>query len=198
MLAEDLEVSSDSLMKDFGKMDYIHSSNEALPLEKTEIQTKIKPIKIKKKVFLAYNMLIKHMIFSKRKFIEFKNQIGDELYLDKKLAIHFEFVKKMEIFYAENEKMDEEDFMEISKKLDEANNSLAYSSFAREILEKVISNIKDDDEFMQCLDTINDCKKDLSGTRFYNKAISSRNIEDIKNFETIRKEHVKIMSKEEK
>ena len=47
MLAEDLEVSSDSLMKDFGKMDYIHSSNEALPLEKTEIQTKIKPIKIK-------------------------------------------------------------------------------------------------------------------------------------------------------
>ena len=198
MLAEDLEVSFDSLMKDFGKMDYIHSSNEALPLEKTEIQTKIKPIKIKKKVFLAYNMLIKHMIFSKRKFIEFKNQIGDELYLDKKLAIHFEFVKKMEIFYAENEKMDEEDFMEISKKLDEANNSLAYSSFAREILEKVISNIKDDDEFMQCLDTINDCKKDLSGTRFYNKAISSRNIEDIKNFETIRKEHVKIMSKEEK
>ena len=198
MLAEDLEVSFDSLMKDFGKMDYIHSSNEALPLEKTEIQTKIKPIKIKKKVFLAYNMLIKHMIFSKRKFIEFKNQIGDELYLDKKLAIHFEFVKKMEIFYAENEKMDEEDFMEISKKLDEANNSLAYSTFAREILEKVISNIKDDDEFMQCLDTINDCKKDLSGTRFYNKAISSRNIEDIKNFETIRKEHVKIMSKEEK
>ena len=198
MLAEDLEVSFDSLMKDFGKMDYIHSSNEALPLEKTEIQTKIKPIKIKKKVFLAYNMLIKHMIFSKRKFIEFKNQIGDELYLDKKLAIHFEFVKKMEIFYAENEKMDEEDFMEISKKLDEANNSLAYSTFAREILEKVISNIKDDNEFMQCLDTINDCKKDLSGTRFYNKAISSRNIEDIKNFETIRKEHVKIMSKEEK
>ena len=198
MLSEDLEVSFDTLMKDFGKMDYIHALNEVLPLEKVETKSKIKPVKIKKKVFLAYNMLIKHMIFSKKKFMEFKNQIGDELYLDKKLAIHFEFVKKMEIFYAENEKMDEEDFMEISKKLDEANNSLAYSTFAKEILEKVISNIKDDNEFMQCLDTINDCKIDLSGTRFYNKAISSRNIEDIKNFETIRKENVKIMSKEEK
>lgn len=42
----------------------------------------------------------------------------------------------MEIFYAENEKMDEEDFMEISKKLDEANNSLAYSTFARKSLKR--------------------------------------------------------------
>lgn len=72
MLAEDLEVSFDSLMKDFGKMDYIHSSNETLPLEKTEIQTKIKPIKIKKKVFLAYNMLIKHMIFQKESLLNLK------------------------------------------------------------------------------------------------------------------------------
>lgn len=51
MLAEDLEVSFDSLMKDFGKMDYIHSSNEALPLEKLRFRPKSNQLKLRKRFF---------------------------------------------------------------------------------------------------------------------------------------------------
>ncbi len=197
-LSEDLGVSVDAILKDFGKLNYSYPPNEVIDVTPVLPKTKVKPVKIKQKVILAYNILIKHMIFSKDKFFDFKDHIGDAYYLDKQFAIHFEFVKKMELFYAENEKMDEEDFIAIAKKLNEANNTNVYIDFATDIMKNVISNIKDDKEFKDCLNTIIECKKDLEGTRFFNKAISSRDIEDIKNFENIRKETVKIMSKEEK
>ena len=142
-------------------------------------------------------IILKHIIYSKDNFFEFKNKIGMEFYLDSKLIMYFEFMKKMEIFYAENDKMDEVDFYELAKQLDVANDTTRYTEFATRIVNNVLIDRKDNDEFIQCLNTLLDCLKDLNDIRSYNKAISSKDDEDIKTFETIRKQNVKIMSKED-
>lgn len=198
MLSSDIEVSFESLLKDFGSLEFRTAEktiDEVAPTKETIIKTK--PIVIKRKVFIAYDVILKHIIYSKDNFFEFKNKIGMEFYLDSKLIMYFEFMKKMEIFYAENDKMDEVDFYEIAKQLDVANDTTRYTEFANRIVNNVLIDRKDNDEFIQCLNTLLDCLKDLNDIRSYNKAISSKDDEDIKTFETIRKQNVKIMSKED-
>lgn len=198
-LSSDINISLDNLLKDFGSIN-VGQVEEFLPTSKDEekiVEVKTKTVNIKRKVFLAYDVLLKHMISSKDKFIEFRSKLKDELYLDSSLSIYFDFVKKIEIFYAENNRMDKEDFLEIAKKLDFANNTTTYEKFAEHILDNTISNIKDTSEFNQCLNTIVSCYSEISNTKLYNKAISSRSNEDIKNFENIRRKNVRIMSKED-
>lgn len=198
-LSNDTDISYDTLFKDFGtnKIANVEKYLPQLEEKNNEVVIKTKNINIKRKVFLAYDVLLKHMINSKDKFIEFRSKLKDELYLDSRLAIYFDFVKKIEIFYAENNQMDEEDFLDIAKRLDSANNTNSYLEFAEKILYHTICNVKDTSEFNQCLDTIVSCYLEISNTKLYNKAITSRSEEDIKNFENIRKKNVRIMSKED-
>lgn len=198
LLSSDVDVSFEALLKDYGSLEFKTAPkivDEVLPEDVAVV--KIKPIVIKRKVFIAYDVILKHIIYSKDNFYEFKDKIGTEFYIDSKLIMYFEFIKKMEIFYAENDLMDEVDFYDLAKQLDVANDTTRYSDFAKRIVENVLIDKKDKDEFTQCLNTVLNCLKDLNDIRSYNKAISSKNNEDIKSFEAIRKQNVKIMSKED-
>lgn len=198
-LANDTNISYETLISDFGSIKSL-DIEQHLPIvneNNDKNLVKVKNVNIKRKVFLAYDVLLKHMINSKDKFIEFRSRLKDELYLDSSLSIYFDFVKKIEIYYAENNQMDEQDFLEMAKKLDFANGTNMYVEFAEKILNYTICNIKDNSEFIQCLDTIVNCYLEISNTKLYNKAIISRSKEDIKNFENIRKKNVRIMSKED-
>lgn len=197
MLASDIEISFESLMNDFGKIANFQPTLKPDDLPKNRVTTP-KEVRIKRKIFIAYDVLLKHMVYSKLKFIEFMDKMGDELYIDSSLTTYFEIIKKMEVFYAENELMDEQDFLNIAKSLDLPNETNDYYVFAKRILDNKMINLNDSDEFEQCLNTIQKCWSDLSKTRLYNKALSSGNIEDIQKFESLRKENVKVMSKEEK
>lgn len=210
-LADDLGLSLETIRNDFGQIknqfddrsfmefnqidnyfDNTINQTDELPIIKP-----IKQTKIKKKVYVAYHIIIRHLIDSKLKLLKFNDKFGSTLYLDSSLIIYFEIIKKMGIYYADNDEMDEEDFLEICKKLDNANSSNEYVAKAKEILESKFVNTKDEVEFEQCIKTIEQCIKELSQTKLYNRAIDSSNTEDIKNFESLRKENVRIVSKEE-
>lgn len=209
-LAEDLDLSLESIQNDFVQIknqfdtQYFTEYNQIdkdnfNPKQTDEISiTKpVKQIKIKKKVYVAYQMIIRHLIDSKFKLLKFNDKFGSTLYLDSSLMIYFEIIKKMVIYYANNEEMDQEDFLEICQKLDDANGTNVYVSRAKEILESKFVNTKDELEFEQCLKTIEQCINELSQIKLYNRAMDSNREEDIKNFESLRKENVKIVSKED-
>ena len=86
---------------------------------------------------------------------------------------------------------------EIAKKLDEANGVTKYTDLAKTIFEDSLVNPKDLVEFEQCMKTIMECQTDLSRIRLYNKALETNDIDDIRNFENVRKDHVKILPREE-
>ena len=85
----------------------------------------------------------------------------------------------------------------INKKLDEANGVTKYTDLAKTIFEDSLVNPKDLVEFEQCMKTIMECQTDLSRIRLYNKALETNDIDDIRNFENVRKDHVKILPREE-
>ena len=198
-LSEDINISLDTLKKDFGTLETTNNDVviDTPIIEQPKEVIKTKNVIIKRKVFLAYDVVLKHILNSKDRFIEFRSKLKDELYIDSRLGIYFDFVKKLEIFYAENNRMDDEDFLEIGKKLDFANNTNVYLKFAEHIINETICNIKDSSEFNQCLDTIISCYAEIYNTRLYNKAITSRTDEDIKNYEDVRKKNVRILTKED-
>ncbi len=200
-LAQDLGVSFASIEKDFQKSGYLQMpSNFVEPKEALDVPKKkevLEKPKIKRKVYTAYNVIIRHLLDSKLKLLEFNDKFGSTLYLDSSLIIYFEIIKKMGIFYADNDEMDQEDFLNLCQKLDEANGNELYTKLAKEILANRLVNTKDNIEFEQCLKTIDQCMKELSEKKLYIRAIDSKTEEDIKNFEIIRKENVKIVSKED-
>ena len=197
LLSEEIDISFETLVKDFGNINSQSNDIQIQPKPKYVEVKKNKPVTIKRKVFIAYDKLIKHMISSKDKYFAFYTKFGDDLYLDSSLIIYFDLIKKIGIFYAENEYMDETDFDLITKQMDDANKSKLYTELASKILNNTIANIKDNTEFEQCMNTINECYNDLSSRKLYNKALNSNELDDIKKFENIKKDNVKIMSKED-
>ncbi len=200
-LGEDLNISLDMLILDYSKNTRIYNVEEInLPIEKKEPQqevVKTKKVVIKPKVYMAFDILIKHLISSKSRVLEYVNTLGTNLYIDSSLATYFEIIKRIEIFYAEHDIMDNDDFISIMKHLDEINTSSSYEKYAHKILNEVIANSKEDKEFQDCLKTIMKCEQDVSKTRLYNRAINSVDYEDIKKFENIRKKNVTIVKSKE-
>lgn len=198
-LSIDLEVSFESLVKDFNKSSILQMTrNYETSQNFKDKSTKIlRPVKIKRKVIIAYNIIIKHMIASKLKLLEFNDKFGDDLYLDSSLIIYFELIKKMAIFYADNDEMDEDDFLHICEKLDFANGTNVYKKFAEELLANQFIDVKNNLEYEQCLKAIDQCDKELSQAKLFNRAIDSQNVDDIKKFESSKKNYVKIVSKED-
>ena len=199
-LSVDLGVSFESLKSDFQKNTYLQSpveyADQTINTIQTETITRIKKKQIKKKVYIAYRIIIRHLLDSKLKLLEFNDKFGSTLYLDSSLVTYFEIIKKMGIFYADNDEMDQEDFLTICQNLDKANGSEVYVKLAEDILANPLVNTKDSLEFEQCLKAIEQCVNELSQTKLYNRAIDSKTDEDIQNFESLRKENVKIVSKE--
>lgn len=199
-LALDLNVSLESLKRDFNQNNYLQMpidySNQITNDMQVEVIKPAKKIRIKKKVYTAYHIIIRHLLDSKLKLLEFNDKFGSTLYLDSSLVIYFEIIKKMGIFYADNDEMDQEDFLTICQNLDLANGKEMYVKCAKEILANQLVNTKDNLEFEQCLKAIEQCINELSQAKLYNRAIDSKTDEDIKNFESLRKENVKIVSKE--
>lgn len=197
-LSIDLSLNINTLSSDFGKMEYISMSElPVIEADNKKITKENKPVKIKKKVIKAYQIILRHMVESKDEFLDFKEKFDDSLYLDMQLMIYFDFIKKMSLFYVEHDVMDHDDFMLIASRLDEANGNNKYSLLAKELLENNMINVSNKIEFEQCLQTISECEKDLSQTKLYNQAIDSLKEEDIKKFREVKKENVKIISKEE-
>ena len=196
MLSEEINISIETLMKDFGDNNYKHFFNKEVEVESKPITVK-KTFNIKKKVFIAYDKIIKHLINSKEKFETFFEKFGERLYIDNSLLIQFSIVKKMHIYYADNNNMDEIDFINMVKDMDLADNTKVYEEFANHILKDTIANIKDYNEFLQCMNTISECYNDLEKDRLYSKVVDSLENNDIKSFEKIKKDTVKIVPKED-
>ena len=197
-LSTDTDISYDILVKDFGKSIYTTPSiEESFEIEQKKIKKPVRNNKIKPKVVRAYQIILRHMIESKEQFLIFNDKFSDTFYLDNSLIIYFEFIKKMALFYVDQEVMDHDDFLEIAKKLDEANGVTKYTDLAKTIFDDSLVNPKDLVEFEQCMKTILECQTDLSRIRLYNKALETNDIDDIRNFENVRKDHVKILPREE-
>lgn len=197
-LAIDLDVSVETLKQDFGTLStYIPEIETEAVIPKVEKTFSTKSIEIKKKAFRAYDVVIRHMIESKKKFLTFNEKFENTFYIDNRLSIYFDFIKKMGIYFAENDEMDEEDFMMLATSLDTSSELKSYTAFAKRILMDTMVNVNDNTEFEQCLKTIEDCVHELSQASLYNKAMGSKNNEDIQKFETIRKRQVKIVSGED-
>lgn len=198
LLSEEIDVSIDTLMKDFGRADYqMNITPDNVVVKEQEPVVKTKPVTIKKKVFIAYDKIVKHMIFSKDRYFDFINDIENKSYIDVSLSIYFEIIKKIEEYYAENEVIDEIDFKNMCQSLDEANNTTKYTEFAEKVLYNTIANVSDVNEFKQCVVTLKQCYNDLNSRKLYNKAVSSYEIDAIKNFEDLKKDFVKIETKED-
>lgn len=195
-LSEEIDTSFDALKSDFGNPSFV-TYEVVEPIQKKETKIINKPFKIKRKVYFAYDKIILHLINSKSKYLDFIHKFGDDLYLDASLSLYFDIIKKIELFYAENEIMDNQDFLMICRNLDNAYNTQNYLDYANNLLSKTLVNLKDNDEFEQCLKTLRDCYNDLYSIRKRNDAQQSLDINDIQNFEKIKKNSVKIISKED-
>ena len=93
--------------------------------------------------------------------------------------------------------MDETDFVNMLTEMDSADNTNIYVEYANHILNNTIANIKDQREFLQCVKTIEECYNDLAKNKMYNKVVGSYETTDIKTFEKLTKETVKIVPKED-
>ena len=201
-LASDLNIPQEVLVKDYTKTtrQVVQQLPEIeLPIVEKKEEKKVlnKTFNIKPKVFKAFDILIKHLISSKQRVLEYVNTLGNNLYIDSSLATYFEIINRIEIFYAEHDIMDSDDFISIMGHLDELNGTNQYSQYANKILTTVIANTKDNKEFQDCLKVIEKCDQDVSKTRLYNRAINSINNDDIKKFENNRKQNVLIMNSKE-
>lgn len=196
LLSDETEISVETLMKDFGNLNY-QSAQVTVEKPKQEVVNNLKTIKIKKKVFIAYDKVIKHLINSKEKFYDFMSKFAGRLYIDNSLSVQFEVVKKLDVYYANNDVMDETDFVNMLTEMDSADNTNIYVEYANHILNNTIANIKDQREFLQCVKTIEECYNDLAKNKMYNKVVGSYETTDIKTFEKLTKETVKIVPKED-
>ena len=202
-LAQDLNIPQEVLAKDYAKVS--RQVVQTIPEININIEQKQEPEKkilnktfnIKPKVFKAFDILIKHLISSKQRVLDYVNTLGNNLYIDSSLATYFEIINRIEIFYAEHDIMDSDDFISMMGHLDELNGTNQYSKYAEKILTTVIANPKDNKEFQDCLKVIEKCDQDVSKTRLYNRAINSVNNDDIKKFENNRKQNVLIMNSKE-
>ena len=195
MLSEEINISVETLMKDFGDNNYKVNHNDVVVDNKPVIVKKT--FKIKRKVYIAYDKIIKHLIYSKEKFEIFYEKFHDRLYIDNSLLTQFSITKKLHIYYANNNNMDEVDFINMVKDMDLADNTKIYEEYANHILNDTIANVKDFNEFQQCINTISECYNDLEKNRLYTKVVDTLENNDIKSFEKIKKDTVKIVPKED-
>ena len=93
--------------------------------------------------------------------------------------------------------MDEVDFINMAKDMDLADNTQIYQEYANCIINKTMANVKDNNEFQQCIATLQECYSDLEKNRLYSKVVDTLENNDIKSFEKIKKDTVKIVPKED-
>lgn len=196
LLSEEINISVETLMKDYGDNNYKTVFEKENAIENKPIAVK-KTFKIKKKVYIAYDKIIKHLINSKDKFELFYDKFRDRLYIDNSLSIQFSIVKKLNIYYADNNYMDEVDFINMTKDMDLADNAKIYEEYAYHIINETMANVKDNNEFQQCIVTLLECYSDLEKNRLYSKVVDTLENNDIKSFEKIKKDTVKIVPKED-
>lgn len=196
LLSEEINISVETLMKDFGNNNY-KQTFETEPVIVEKPRTVKKTFKIKKKVYIAYDKIIKHLINSKDKFETFYEKFGYRLYIDNSLLTQFSIIKKLNIYYADNNHMDEVDFINMAKDMDLADNTQIYQEYANCIINQTMANVKDNNEFQQCIATLQECYSDLEKNRLYSKVVDTLENNDIKSFEKIKKDTVKIVPKED-
>jgi predicted nuclease of predicted toxin-antitoxin system len=93
--------------------------------------------------------------------------------------------------------MDEVDFINMTKDMDLADNAKIYEEYAYHIINETMANVKDNNEFQQCIVTLLECYSDLEKNRLYSKVVDTLENNDIKSFEKIKKDTVKIVPKED-
>ncbi len=123
-LSDDLNIDVNRLITDLGKVDVIKVTRPE------ESPKKQKLIKIPKKVFLAYDNIIRYSLLAKKNFAEYFNYIGeDKLYLSSEFNDYYPIIIRLVDYYQIQETLEVEPFV----------NSFGETSPEYALLKRIIS-----------------------------------------------------------
>lgn len=144
-LSNDINMDLTSLISDFG----LELTIERKPVEKKPVEEIVVVKKVPRKVYLALDIIVRHSIYSKRKFnilfSDYQHKISITKFID-----YIQIIGKIAELYSLNKDIDinilKESFFEESSEAILLNN----------ILNNNLIDVKNDLEFEQCLKTIDD------------------------------------------
>ena len=213
-LSNDLDVSVDKLMDEFNKLkpkqvyqsdnnEYPYNYNQDIATNKDVLPvpdkrtTKLKTLKVTKKIQIAYDSIIKHSIFSKDRFAKFFEQstIDSVLrYPGKELVNQYLILVEIQNFYAKN------DYLGIENLYIILENSKELLDMAIEIVQNRFINVTLQENFDECLNAIIEFYKKQDQINAYNEAIlstsSNKFYEKSDEYIKLKEESIKIVRKE--
>lgn len=172
-LSSDIDVPVDKLVESFGKTkkyeEEVIPAKVAAPKE-TIVEVKKKEIKVAKRVFIAYNSIIKHSIYSKDRFAKFFESCSDDgviRYPGKELVNQYLILVELQNFYFENDYLGIENLHLIFE------NNKELLDLALEIVNDRLIDHTTQSNFDECLKAIIEFDKKQSQIRAYNEIIAN-------------------------
>ena len=172
-LSSDIDVPVDKLVESFGKTkkyeEEVIPAKVAAPKE-TIVEVKKKEIKVTKRVFIAYNSIIKHSIYSKDRFAKFFESCSDDgviRYPGKELVNQYLILVELQNFYSENDYLGIENLHLIFE------NNKELLDLALEIVNDRLIDHTTQSNFDECLKAIIEFDKKQSQIRAYNEIIAN-------------------------
>ena len=172
-LSSDIDVPVDKLVESFGKTkkyeEEVIPAKVAAPKE-TTVEVKKKEIKVTRRVFIAYNSIIKHSIYSKDRFAKFFESCsvdGVIRYPGKELVNQYLILVELQNFYSENDYLGIENLHLIFE------NNKELLDLALEIVNDRLIDHTTQSNFDECLKAIIEFDKKQSQIRVYNEIIAN-------------------------
>ena len=172
-LSSDIDVPVDKLVESFGKTkkyeEEVIPSKVAAPKE-TTVEVKKKEIKVTGRVFIAYNSIIKHSIYSKDRFAKFFESCSDDgviRYPGKELVNQYLILVELQNFYSENDYLGIENLHLIFE------NNKELLDLALEIVNDRLIDHTTQSNFDECLKAIIEFDRKQSQIRAYNEIIAN-------------------------
>lgn len=172
-LSSDIDVPVDKLVESFGKTknyeEEVIPAKVAAPKE-TTVEVKKKEIKVTRRVFIAYNSIIKHSIYSKDRFAKFFESCSDDgviRYPGKELVNQYLILVELQNFYSENDYLGIENLHLIFE------NNKELLDLALEIVNDRLIDHTTQSNFDECLKAIIEFDKKQSQIRAYNEIIAN-------------------------
>lgn len=172
-LSSDIDVPVDKLVESFGKTKKYEE--EVIPAKvvapkETTVEVKKKEIKVTRRVFIAYNSIIKHSIYSKDRFAKFFESCSDDgviRYPGKELVNQYLILVELQNFYSENDYLGIENLHLIFE------NNKELLDLALEIVNDRLIDHTTQSNFDECLKAIIEFDKKQSQIRAYNEIITN-------------------------
>lgn len=172
-LSTDIDVPVDKLVESFGKTkkyeEEVIPAKVAAPKE-TTVEVKKKEIKVTRRVFIAYNSIIKHSIYSKDRFAKFFESCsvdGVIRYPGKELVNQYLILVELQNFYSENDYLGIENLHLIFE------NNKELLDLSLEIVNDRLIDHTTQSNFDECLKAIIEFDKKQSQIRAYNEIIAN-------------------------